>query len=140
MQFKELYKHNPQDPVIRQLLVMTAGEDAVQSSAPTDSLPTESTVVSAQELAGRWNAVGKGKTKYSLELAAGGDFVWTYAEGDKSQTVRGVYAVDGNVLAMEPESGGVMLAEVTQPQQEAFDFHLLGAPPGDLGLTFKKLR
>ena len=50
--------------------------------------------------------------------------------------MKGVYAVDGDVLAMEPETGGTMLAQISQPQGGSFSFHLLGAPPGDPGLKF----
>jgi hypothetical protein len=30
--------------------------------------------------------------------------------------------IDGNVLAMEPDAGGMMLAEITTPQNGAFNF------------------
>jgi len=73
-----------------------------------------------------------------MELTKDGAFSWTFTQAGKPQTVKGVYAVDGNVLAMEPESGGTMLAEVTQPQGGSFGFQLLGAPPGDPGLKFVK--
>jgi hypothetical protein len=75
-----------------------------------------------------------------LGLAQDGNFTWNFSQDGKTQTVKGVYALDGNVLAMEPETGGVMLAEVTQPQGGTFRFQLLGAPPGDSGLKFSKSR
>ena len=67
-------------------------------------------------------------------------FSWMFTQAGKPQTVKGVYAVTENTLAMEPESGGVMLAQVTPPQGGAIDFQLLGAPPGDKGLKFTKSR
>jgi hypothetical protein len=54
--------------------------------------------------------------------------------------VQGVYALDGNVLALEPQTGGVMLAQVTEAEGGRFNFQLLGAPPGDSGLKFAKSR
>ena len=94
--------------------------------------------VSAAELVGRWSAAGENGAKFVLDLTQEGNFNWTYAQNGKSETVKGVYAVDGDVLAMEPETGGTMLAQISQPQGGSFSFHLLGAPPGDPGLKFSQ--
>ena len=140
-QLKELYKATPQDNVIKELLLMTAGPEALgASAAPAATSPTEAPAVVAADLIGTWTAAGQSGTKFELGLAADGKFSWNYTQDGKSQTVKGVYALDKNVLAMEPETGGVMLAEVTQPQGGRFAFQLLGAPPGDPGLKFAKIR
>jgi uncharacterized protein (TIGR03066 family) len=141
-QLKELYKQTPQDELIKQLLVMTGGPEAVgappigaDTAAPaTPAAPA----IPAADVVGKWNAAGEGDAKFAMELSKDGNFSWTFTQSGKPQTVQGVYALDGNVLAMEPESGGVMLAELTPPQAGRFDFHLLGAPPGDPGLKFSK--
>ena len=78
---------------------------------------------------------GEGKKTTSH---GGNPFVYEEVAAGKPQTVKGVYALDGDTLAMEPESGGTMLAQVTQPQSGKFDFKLLGAPPDDPGLKFSK--
>ncbi len=139
MQLKELYKQMPQDELVKQLLVMTAGPEAV-GGAPvaSDTAEAKAPAVPADDLLGKWSASGEGDAKFAMELAKDGNFTWTFTQKGKPQTVKGVYALDGNVLAMEPESGGVMLAEVTEPKAGRFDFHLLGAPPGDPGLKFSK--
>jgi hypothetical protein len=90
------------------------------------------------DIVGKWGATGEGKTEFALGLTKEGTFSWTFTQSGKSQTVQGVYALDGNVLAMEPDTGGTMLAEITPPADGRFDFHLLGAPPGDPGLKFAK--
>ena len=138
-QLKELNKQSPQDPLFAQLLLMTGGPDAL-GVAPevADTTAQEAPAVAAADLVGNWSAKGERNTKFAMELSKDGNFSWTYTEKGKPQTVKGVYAVDGNVLAMEPESGGVMLAEVTQPKAGGFDFKMLGAPPGDPGLKFAK--
>ena len=51
--------------------------------------------------------------------------------------VKGAYALDGNVLALEPDAGGIMLAEITEPKGGSFVFRTVGAPKSDPGLTFK---
>jgi tetratricopeptide (TPR) repeat protein len=136
-----LYKQTPQDTVIKELLLMTAGPEALgaPATAPTTTAATAPAVTMA-ELMGNWNAAGQGGTKFQLGLAADGSFVWNFTEKEKTQSVKGVYALDGNVLALEPESGGTMLAQVTKPAAGSFGFSLLGAPPGDPGLKFTQSR
>jgi hypothetical protein len=41
-------------------------------------------------------------------------------------------------LSLEPDAGGVMLAEISVPQGGAFVFQTVGAAKGDPGLKFKK--
>jgi uncharacterized protein (TIGR03066 family) len=93
--------------------------------------------IPVEELVGKWNATSE-NSKFSLELTKDGNFVWSYSQGTQSQTVKGVFALDGNTLAMEPEAGGTMLAEITAPKSGSFNFQMLGAPPGDPGLKFAK--
>ncbi len=69
------------------------------------------------------------KSKFVLDLTADGNFACTLTQKSNTQTVKEVYALDGNVLAMEPESGGNMLAKLSQPEGESFGFQLLGTPP-----------
>jgi tetratricopeptide (TPR) repeat protein len=138
-ELKELYKTMPEDKVIKELLLMTGGPEAIGAPATTPAPQKPGPGVPADDLVGKWSATGEGNTKFSLDLTKEGNFSWTYAKGDKSEAVQGVYALDGDVLALEPQTGGVMLAQVTQPQGGRFDFQLLGAPPGDPGLKFQRL-
>jgi uncharacterized protein (TIGR03066 family) len=136
-QLKILYQKTPQDPLVKELLLMTGGPEAIgQPASGAEAAPTAAPAVNAANLVGNWNAAGQNGTKFALGLTQDGNFNWTFSQDGKSQTVKGVYALDGNTLAMEPESGGVMLATVTQPQGGAFQFSMLGAPPGDPGLKF----
>ena len=138
-QYQAIYKQTPQDNLVKQLLLMTGGPEAL--GAPSlESQPAKpaAPAVSADALVGKWNASGQNNAKFAMELTKEGAFSWTFTQAGKPQTVKGMYAVDGNVLAMEPESGGTMLAEVTPPQNGSFGFVLPGAPPGDPGLKFVK--
>ena len=49
---------------------------------------------------------------------------------------QGCFAVDDGVLAMEPDSGGVMAANVTKPENGAFKFQQVGNDQP--ALSFKK--
>jgi uncharacterized protein (TIGR03066 family) len=117
---------------------MAAGPEAIGAPATTAEPAKPSPGVPAAGLVGKWAAGGQDNTRFALDLTQDGNFSWTFTHGGKAQTVKGVYALDANVLAMEPESGGVMLAEVTPPTKGGFGFQLLGAPPGDPGLKFAK--
>jgi uncharacterized protein (TIGR03066 family) len=136
-QLRELQKSMPQDKLVQQMLLMTAGPDAATSQPPI-SEPAQAPTIAAADVVGKWSASGPANAKFALELAQDGKFSWTFTQQGKPQAVQGVYALDANVLAMEPESGGVMLAEITPPQNGAFNFQMLGAPPGDPGLKFVK--
>lgn len=138
VQLKTLFEQNPKDPLTKQLLVMTAGPEAIGAAPPATEPAPAAPAVKSADLLGSWSAVGSDNTKFAMELNKDGNFVWTYTQGTTVQTVKGVFALDGNVLAMEPESGGVMLAELAPPANGKLDFQLLGAPPGDPGLKFTK--
>lgn len=140
-QYQVLYKQSPQDQLVKQLLLLTGGSEALGAPATAATPPApQAPTIAAADLVGSWNAAGSGGAKFGLELSPEGGFSWTYGQAGKSQSVKGVYALNENVLALEPESGGTMLAQVTQPQGGSFGFQLLGAPPGDPGLKFVKSR
>lgn len=139
-QYKQLYAKNQQDMLVKQLLLMTGGPDAIGAQIPAEpaATPTAGTQIDGAQLVGTWTAASKAGAKFNLQLTQDGSFTWTFSEKGKQQAVKGVYAIDGNVLAMEPETGGTMLAELSPPRDSSFGFQVLGAPPGDPGLTFKK--
>jgi uncharacterized protein (TIGR03066 family) len=140
-QLQVLYQQQPQDMLVKQLLLMTGGSEAIgapSTAAVTDAQGSQAPAIAAGDLVGNWSASGQDKTSFAMQLGENGSFTWTFTQNGKAETVKGVYALDGNVLAMEPETGGVMLAELTPPQENRFDFRMLGAPPGDPGLRFEK--
>jgi tetratricopeptide (TPR) repeat protein len=138
---KILRKSMPDDKVITELLLMIAGPEAVETTpTPAATTAPAPVTVPSVELFGAWNAVGEGQTKFELQLTQEGTFTWTYTQKGKAETVKGLFGLDENVLALQPETGGTMLAEITKPKGGKFDFQLLGAPPGDPGLKFTKIR
>jgi hypothetical protein len=106
-ELKKIYAERPEDRLVKELLLMTGGAEAV-GVEPAAARPaaSEGPAVPAADLIGKWTATGEGKATFVMDLTKEGNFSWTYTRGSKSQEVKGVYAVDGNVLAMEPESGG----------------------------------
>jgi len=137
-QWQVVYKANPNDQLIKQLLLMVGGPEAIGASPTAEStIPASTVKIPVDSVVGQWTATSQG-SRFTLDIAKDGNFTWTYAKGSQVQTVKGVFALDGDTLALEPESGGTMLAQITPPANGAMKFAMLGAPPGDPGLAFTK--
>jgi tetratricopeptide (TPR) repeat protein len=122
----------PNDTVSAQLLQMLG-----KSASPPPAAAESEVKIDVAKLVGNWHASRGGKANFDLTLSKDKSFTWVYREGKKKQEVKGAYALDGNVLALEPDAGGIMLAEVTEPKGGSFVFRTVGAPKSDPGLTFK---
>ena len=114
----------PKDVVAAELLTMLGGEvPKSAATAPIAPLPSKGTEA---ELIGSWKAARSDGSQFALTLAKDGQFTWAYAKGKDKQTIKGVFIVDDGVLAMEPDSGGVMLADVSKPSGGKFTFRQNG--------------
>jgi hypothetical protein len=123
----------PNDTVTAQLLQMLG-------KAPVPAAPAieSNAKIDVDSLLGTWTATRGGKAQFEMTLGKDKGFTWGYQEGKKKEKVSGAFAIDGNVLAMEPDAGGVMLAELTGPNNGELQFRTVGAPASDPGLTFRK--
>lgn len=138
-QFKLAQSELPNDKLLAQLVGMTTPPEASAKTAtppePVD-VPAEK-VLSTEKLVGSWKALSQG-AEFQLDIAEDGGFVWTYSRGKDKQTMKGVFAVDQNNLALEPETGGTMLAEIDFAKPSQFLFKMIGGDAKDPGLEFKK--
>ena len=75
-----------------------------------------------------------------MNLRKDGTFTWAFARGSRKQEAKGVYTLEGNVLAMEPDSGGVLLAELTVKGADELRFQMIGGATDDPGLEFRRAR
>ncbi len=123
----------PGDTVSAQLLMMM-GKGATKPEPAVDS----DVKIDTAALVGNWKAGRGDKASFELTLEKDKSFTWVYREGKKKERVKGAYAVNGNVLALEPDAGGVMLAELTVPQNGAFEFKTGGAPKTEPSLKFQR--
>ena len=130
-ELKEVLKLTPNDTVSAQLLKMMG-----KSPTPAESAAESDLKIDSAKAIGTWTAT-RGKASFEMTLDKNKSFTWSYSEGKTKQQVKGAYALDGNVLAMEPDAGGVMLAEITEPKGGSFVFRTVGAPKSDPGLTFR---
>jgi len=94
--------------------------------------------VANDALIGSWTASGPNNTKFDLTLTKEGAFTWAYTKGGKKQEVKGVYAIDGNSLAMQPDGGGTMLMDLKLNGPTNLHADIVGANKGDPGLNFTK--
>jgi uncharacterized protein (TIGR03066 family) len=134
-EFSEAAKLQPQDTVAASLVATLTPRDATPANTPAAAAPKQ---VPPTDVVGAWTASGKGTAKYTMDLKKDGSFTWAYSRGSKKEEVKGVYTVEGNVLAMEPDSGGVMLAELTQKGANDLQFQMIGGGTKDPGLNFRR--
>jgi tetratricopeptide (TPR) repeat protein len=141
-QFQTLAKLQPSDVVVGSLISMLGGEPPVASrpAPPSAAISSEEPVdpIPQEKLTGAWSASGPDSTSFQLTLTADAKFTWAFTQNGQTQSVSGVYALDGHALAMEPDAGGTMLAEITLNAAGGFTFRQIGTPEGDRGLEFSK--
>lgn len=126
-QLQAVVKLQPKDDVAAQLLKMNSpsSESDASSSSPQPDL--EEPGIPLDQLYGTWSAK-QDDGQFQLQLTEKDEFIWTYTQGGKSQTVKGAYTVRAKNLAMEPDSGGVMLADITL-DQGTLDFSMIDGGP-----------
>jgi tetratricopeptide (TPR) repeat protein len=135
-EFKKAKELEPRDSVAAALVAsLTPREPPTAGATPTTTAPT---AVAEDKVVGAWTAAGKGDSKYQMNLKNDGSFTWAFTRGVRKQEVKGVYSVEGNVLAMEPDRGGTLAAEITAKTPEALQFKMIGNAADDPGLEFRK--
>ena len=131
----------PGDKLLTQLAGMTpATGQTAKSPPPAPPAPLElppDKILSVDTMVGTWKA-DSAEAQFELALTKDGTFVWSYSRGKTKESVKGVFAVDQNNLAMEPDAGGTMLAEITNSSPTQFQFKMIGGEPDDQGLLFVK--
>lgn len=144
-EFKLAHAELPDDRLLSQLVRMTTPPDAAATPKPESVAPEAESVVpeakalSVEKMAGTWKASSKG-AQFQLELGDDGHFVWSFTRGKDKQSVKGAFGVDQNNLALEPDAGGTMLAEVDLVNPSQFHFKMIGGEEKDPGLDFKKAK
>lgn len=133
-QFQRTVALAPKDQVSRQILSML--DQNAKIAAPSH-VPTAKSNIDADDLVGTWNAK-RGNADFQLQLSRDRRFTWTHREGKRSTSVAGAFAVNNGTLALEPQAGGVMLANVQLNGKDRLHFQMVGSGPKDPGLTFSR--
>jgi tetratricopeptide (TPR) repeat protein len=133
--FQRAVELQPKDTVAAALVAQLSPRDAQPAKVAAAAAPKP---VPAGDVVGDWSASGKGTAKYSMNLRKDGTFTWAFSRGSRKQDAKGVYTMEGNVLAMEPDTGGVMLAELTPKGPDTLHFLMVGGAKDDPGLEFRR--
>jgi len=138
-EYKAALQLLPDDKLLKQLVAMTAPSNkSDESSTPQPPAIQNGHALKPDQLVGNWKATDNGAT-FSLELAGNGSFSWTFARGEKKQSVKGVFAVDQNNLALETDDGAeTMLAEVELLEPSKLCFKMVGDDQKSSGLLFMR--
>ncbi|MFO1019451.1 MAG: tetratricopeptide repeat protein [Planctomycetales bacterium] len=155
-QLQMVAKINPNDNVSRDLLKMINGapkSDGTDKTpgpeiASNDQTPSEGMkipadkVIEPQKLAGTWTATRENGDKFTLVLTPDSQFTWNFQPGKSDQakpaTLKGKASAEGNVLSLESQEGGSLMAVVDKQGDNRFNFKLLGGPDTDKGLNFSQ--
>lgn len=138
-QFKLALAELPDDRLLKQLVTITNSPDDPGQPGPRPAPPEvpADKILKSEQLIGNWKATSKGAT-FQLELTKEGSFTWTYARGQKKQTMRGVFAINQNNLALETDDGGeTMLTEINFVNPTQFTLKMIGDDDKS-ALDFKK--
>lgn len=146
----------PNDTVAANLLKMTTSSQAAttEPSAPPAPTVAAATAPATQPTAapatppapapidpsaivGSWKAARDDGSNFGLTLKDDKTFSWSFSPKDQQpQSFDGTYKVEGNMIALEREGGGSLLAEIATNDRSKFNFKMMGAPEEDPGLTF----
>lgn len=145
----------PNDNVAANLLKMTTSQSQQgtqsndQTPNPTPQPPVDfpppgqtsnepaPTPVDPMAIIGNWNAARDDGSKFGLKLNNDKTFSWTFTpKGQPAQSFDGTYTLDGNVIALERNGGGSLVAQIDPADRSKFNFKMVGAPPDDPGLNF----
>ena len=161
-QLKRVVALQPNDTVAKQLLTSMSPDAQVPAPAPASdpTLPPQPPVagdgpavppapptseehavakpVTTEALVGDWNASREDGSTFALMLDNEGAFTWKYAGNGQDNSLKGKYTLAKDLLILEPDTGGAMVGRVSGTVDGQFHFQLVGGPPGDPGLTFKK--
>jgi len=120
--WKEVTQLQPDDKLAAQLVQMyqpPADDSSTAQQQPPPEL--EEPAYPLEMLKGDWTATDD-QGEFRLQLKEDDAFTWTFTRDGKSQTVEGVYAVRGNNLVMQPDSGGTMLSTITLKDDHTLEF------------------
>ena len=108
-----------------------AGDDG--PAAPEDAGPTT-------DLVGRWKAEPSDQVGFELTIGEDGSYSWVVSPmGGQPTSISGSYGVDGDTLILKNEEQGDLVGQAVSGGPDRFTLRLVGAPPGDPGLTFDRV-
>tara|TARA_R110002111_G_scaffold255157_1_gene321302 strand:+ start:97561 stop:99309 length:1749 start_codon:yes stop_codon:yes gene_type:complete len=143
-QLRIVVQLKPNDRVAVDMLKMLAPPQPDSQTTPAPQ-PTPAsnqasvTSINPETLVGTWQATRPDGSQFDLTLTKQAKFNWSFTpKNQPAQKFDGTYTVEKNVLALEGETVGSLIGEVTPGSGKSFNFKVLGAPSDDPGLNFKQ--
>jgi tetratricopeptide (TPR) repeat protein len=138
-QLKEVIRLVPNDRLSAQLVSeLEKKEQGAVTTATPPASPDGGTTPGPADISGRWTAQGAQGGTITLDLGADGKFTWTYTTQGQSRSFQGTYAYENGLLTLVRQEGPPIVGRVTWIGDNRFTFTLVGAGPGDPGLTFSR--
>lgn len=123
----------PNDKLSADLLAMYSPKEDVKPTTAAAPQNLDEPAYPLTKLVGDWKAK-QGDDEFELKLDPD-EFTWSFTRDGKPQSVSGAYAVRGNNLVMQPDSGGTMPAVITLENDNTLQFAPLD---NSTQLTFTK--
>lgn len=137
-EFAKVVELNPKDTLAADLLLGIDPEAKIPTQPEITKPPENVAKPDPKALVGTWAARRSSGETFEMTLGDDGTFTWKYSAGGRSQTVRGVYALDADgVLALEMNDDGVMLAKIDL-KGTSMTFYMLGDVQGTEPLKFER--
>lgn len=119
---KSVTQLQPKDNLSAQLIKMyspAASEPEQTTSAPSPDL--EKSAYPMEKLYGDWTAHDD-SGDFTMHLGNDNAFTWKFTRDGQPQSMAGAYAVRGNNLVMQPDSGGTLLSTITLKNDNTLEF------------------
>jgi tetratricopeptide (TPR) repeat protein len=115
-----------------------------QPGATTPEAPPSQTAEASPgnegKLEGSWTAQPNNEIKITLTFQTEGRFTWKVERQGKSQEFAGKSSYENGILTLvQDQNSNTMVGNLRWPDQTHFTFKVIGAGPGDPGLSFSKI-
>ncbi|HEY1067934.1 MAG TPA: tetratricopeptide repeat protein, partial [Pirellulales bacterium] len=134
---QEVVQLEPKDNLAANLVQMYSAppEDESNLAAADETAPSlDQPAFPLEAIQGEWTAQ-QNDQRFGLTLGKNDEFVWRFERDGKPQEVKGAYTIRGTSLAMQPDSGGVMLSEIKLDNDNTLEFSPVGETTK---LTFRR--
>jgi len=125
----------PRDQTAARLLTALEGPPEIPPTTTASTLDAPET-----DLVGRWRSVAA-DAEIDLTVDEDSQFIWRATSSGKPPVeLRGDLTTTSDLLILDTVEHGAMIGEVMSAGPDRFQFLVAGAPPGDSGLSFERLR
>jgi tetratricopeptide (TPR) repeat protein len=148
--FKDVVALQPKDQLSAQLAQQleqpkqAPGTEAAQAqpapgAPPAAAAANEPPAGKQGTLQGTWTAQPNADTAITLTVDDAGRFTWKVARQGKDQQFGGKFTFENGILTLvQDQTSNTMVGKVTWQDEKHLNFKVMGAGPGDPGLTFAK--